>query len=64
VDSIIIAQEPKLNVYADTIKRKIASALEILPNMVSVKAKTEEQLGYIGKKKAIAAHAVCLIKKS
>lgn len=63
VDSTVIAQVPKLAPYIDEMRRNIALALGIDVDCVSVKATTEEKLGFTGKKEGIAAHAVCLVEK-
>ncbi len=61
VDSTVITEEPKLGKFIPLIRQKLAKSLGITVDKISVKAKTEEKLGYIGKGKAIAAQAVCLI---
>ena len=61
VDSTVIAQKPKLSPYIDLMRHKIADALCIEKSHVSVKATTEEGLGFTGSGEGIAAHAVCLI---
>ena len=63
VDSTVIAQVPKLAPSIDEMRANIASAIGIDVDCVSVKATTEEKLGFTGKKEGIAAHAVCLIEK-
>jgi 2-C-methyl-D-erythritol 2,4-cyclodiphosphate synthase len=55
VDSIVFLEEPKLSKYKRTIVNKIAHLLKIPVSRVNVKAKTMEQLGPIGHKKAVAA---------
>ena len=62
VDSTIIAQKPKLAQYIPQMRSNIAKALKIPVECVSVKATTEEGLGFSGKGEGIAAHAVVLIK--
>ncbi len=62
IDATIIAQAPKLAPHISEMRRKIASALNIDVSAVSVKATTEEGLGFSGEKLGIAAHAVCLIE--
>lgn len=62
IDATILAQEPKLAPYIPQIRLNIARALEIELEQVSVKATTEEELGFTGEKKGIAAHAVCLVR--
>ena len=62
VDSTIIAQEPKLAPHIQKMRANIARALDMDISEVSVKATTEEGLGFSGEKLGIAAHAVCLIE--
>ena len=62
-DATIIAQQPKLAPYIDTMKRNIAKALGIGPAQVNVKATTTEKLGFIGREEGIAADAVALVEK-
>ena len=54
---------PKLAPYIDTMRKRIADALETDAENVSVKATTEERLGFTGSGEGIAAHAVCLIER-
>ena len=61
VDATVIAQKPKLASYVLKMRENIASALGIDVGNVSVKATTEEGLGFTGNGEGIAAHAVCLI---
>ena len=63
IDATIVAQRPKLAPYTDEMRGNIAGALGIGPERVSVKATTEEHLGFTGSGEGIAAHAVCLIEK-
>lgn len=61
VDSTVIAQAPKLAPHIEAMRENIARALNVPTDSVSVKATTEEGLGFSGRKEGIAAHAVCLI---
>jgi len=63
VDATILAQEPKLAPYIPQMRLNIARALETELDNISVKATTEEGLGFTGEKKGISAHAVCLVYK-
>ena len=63
LDATVIAQRPKLAPYIDTMRKRIADALEPDAENVSVKATTEERLGFTGSGEGIAAHAVCLIER-
>ena len=62
IDSTIIAQRPKLAPYLQEMRDNIAEALEIDVSQVSVKATTEEGLGFTGAGEGIAAQAVCLLE--
>ena len=63
LDATVIAQRPKLAPYIDTMRKRIADALETDAENVSVKATTEEGLGFTGEGLGIAAHAVALLEK-
>ena len=63
VDSTVIAQAPKLAPHIAAMRENIARALNVAADSVSVKATTEEGLGFSGRKEGIAAHAVCLIDR-
>lgn len=62
IDSTVIAQAPKLAPYIDDMRKNIAFACNIDVDCVSVKATTEEHLGFTGALQGISAHAVCLIE--
>ena len=62
IDSTVIAQAPKLAPHIIKMRENIAAALNIPVALVSVKATTEEGLGFSGEGKGIAAHAVCLLE--
>ena len=61
VDATIIAQKPKMSPYILQMRENIAKALKTDVNNISVKATTEEGLGFTGKGEGISALAVCLI---
>lgn len=63
IDSTVIAQKPKLAPYIFQMRENIAKACNITVDFVSVKATTEEGLGFTGEKLGIAAHSVSLIIK-
>lgn len=62
IDSTVLAQAPKLRPYIDEMRSRIAEFTGISVDAVSVKATTEEGLGFTGAKQGIAAHAVCLLR--
>lgn len=63
IDATVLAQAPKLAPYILTMRENASKALGIPLDFVSVKATTEEGLGFTGHKEGIAAHAVALIEK-
>ena len=63
VDATVIAEAPKLSPHILQMRENIATAIGVGVSDVSVKATTEEGLGFTGAKEGIAAHAVCLIDK-
>lgn len=63
IDVTVIAQRPKLAPYLLSMREILANTLGISIEQISVKATTEEGLGFTGEGLGIAAHAVCLIEK-
>jgi 2-C-methyl-D-erythritol 2,4-cyclodiphosphate synthase len=61
VDSVIIAQAPRLAPHLAAMQKTIASVLGVNPDAINVKVKSGEGLDAVGREEAIAAHAVCLI---
>lgn len=61
IDSTVLAQAPKLAPHIPAMRQNIADALAISVDAVSVKATTEEKLGFTGTREGIAAQAICLI---
>ena len=61
VDSTILVQAPKLRPYIDEMRSKLAKAMKLDIDELSVKATTEERLGFTGREEGIAAHAVVLL---
>lgn len=63
VDATVLAQRPKLAPHIPEMRERLAAAMGIDPGQVSVKATTEEGLGFTGAGEGIAAHAVALIEQ-
>lgn len=63
VDATVIAQAPKLAPHIEQMRNNIANALSADLEDISVKATTEERLGFTGRGEGISAHAVCIIEK-
>jgi 2-C-methyl-D-erythritol 2,4-cyclodiphosphate synthase len=64
LDAVVIAQKPRLAVYLPAIRRNLAALLSTDLGSISVKAKTAENLGALGRGEGIAVHAVCLIMRA
>ena len=62
LDVTVIAQRPKLAPYINQMRQNLAAALRTELQNVSVKATTEEHLGFTGSGEGIATHAVCLLE--
>lgn len=63
LDAVILAQKPKLAPHIPQMRENIARVLEIPVDCVSVKATTEERLGFTGREEGISAHCVVLLMK-
>ena len=63
IDATILAQKPRLAPHIGRMRENLAAQLNIDVSRVSVKATTEEQLGFTGREEGIAAHAVCLLEE-
>jgi len=62
-DVTIVAQKPKLRPHIDQMRARLAEAIGVSVDQISVKATTTERLGFEGEEKGISAHAVCLLEK-
>jgi 2-C-methyl-D-erythritol 2,4-cyclodiphosphate synthase len=63
VDSTLLLEKPKISPYIDRMKETLAAILNIESDAVSIKATTNEQLGYIGREEGVQAFATALIYK-
>ncbi len=61
IDATVSLQLPKIKPHILSIRKKLASVMDIDVSLVSVKATTTEKLGYVGKEEGVNAHAVCLL---
>ena len=64
VDTIIVAQKPKLAPFLPEMQKNIAHAMAIDISQINIKATTTEKLGFAGKEEGIAAYAVALLSKT
>ena len=62
-DVTIVAQKPKLRPYIDQMRKRLADAIGVDVEQISVKATTTEKMGFEGEERGISAHAVCLLEK-
>ncbi|MCA2720639.1 MAG: 2-C-methyl-D-erythritol 2,4-cyclodiphosphate synthase [Microcystis sp. M048S1] len=63
IDSVIIAEKPKMKPHLNAMRAKLAETLKINPEQVGIKATTNEQLGPVGREEGIAVYAVVLLVK-
>jgi len=63
LDSIIVLQKPKVKLYIEAMRKRVAEVLEIDIDQVSVKATTEEKLGFTGDESGVKSYCVVLLEK-
>ena len=64
IDSMVCLEAPKINPHIPAMKANIAQAAGIIEEDISIKATTNEQLGFIGREEGVVAYAVCLVEKN
>ncbi|MBD1825433.1 2-C-methyl-D-erythritol 2,4-cyclodiphosphate synthase [Cyanobacteria bacterium FACHB-DQ100] len=64
IDSVIVAERPKLKPYIEAMRSRLATALSLPPDCVGVKATTNEKMDAVGQEDAIVAHAVVLLEQA
>ena len=63
IDSVIVAERPKILPYVEQMKKNISKTLQIEDNLIGVKATTNEKLGPEGREEGISCHSVVLLEK-
>ena len=63
IDTTLVLQEPKIQSYIPQMQTALSQTLNLSPDCISIKAKTSEKLGFIGRKEGISAYAIALISK-
>lgn len=63
IDAMLCLEAPKINPHILQIQQNIAKTIEISIDDISIKATTNEQMGFIGREEGVVAYAVCLIQK-
>jgi len=64
IDAVVIAEQPKISPHVEAMRRKLADAMSIDAAVISVKGKTNEKVGALGRNEAIAVHAVAMLVQS
>ncbi|MDH6060376.1 2-C-methyl-D-erythritol 2,4-cyclodiphosphate synthase [Chrysosporum bergii ANA360D] len=64
IDSVVVAERPKLKPYIEKMRAKLATVLELSPHQIGIKATTNEKLGPVGREEGICAYAVILLLAS
>ena len=64
IDSVIVAQEPRLSPFMEKMREHLSKVLGLDPNQIGIKAATPEGVGSLGAGQGIAAQAVCLIERA
>ena len=62
IDAMICLEAPKINPHIPVMQQNIAKAISIPVEDISIKATTNEQMGFIGREEGVVAYAVCLIQ--
>lgn len=61
IDATIVAEAPKLNPFIPRMQERIAEMLDLSIDEISIKATTNERMGFVGREEGMAAHAIALI---
>ncbi|BAU42961.1 2-C-methyl-D-erythritol 2,4-cyclodiphosphate synthase [Leptolyngbya sp. O-77] len=64
IDSVIVAERPKLKPHIKTMRDRLATTLQLAPDQIGIKATTNEKLGPVGREEGIAAYAVALLMRA
>jgi len=63
IDAMLCLEAPKINPHIPQMQENIAKAIDISVEDISIKATTNEMMGFIGREEGVVAYAVCLIQK-
>ncbi|HEU23891.1 MAG: 2-C-methyl-D-erythritol 2,4-cyclodiphosphate synthase [Mesoaciditoga sp.] len=63
IDVMVMLEEPKISPYIEEMKKKISETLNVHFSRISIKATTNEGMGFIGRKEGASAMAICLLKE-
>jgi 2-C-methyl-D-erythritol 2,4-cyclodiphosphate synthase len=62
IDSTVVLQSPKIAPFTAAMQKELCRVMDISPDQISVKAKTSEKLGFIGREEGVSAYAVVLLQ--
>ena len=63
IDASLCLEAPKINPHIPEMQQRIAEAMDLSIEDISIKATTNEQMGFIGREEGVVAYAVCLLEK-
>ena len=63
IDTTVCIEKPKINPFVDEIRNTLSAVLQIDPSQISIKAKTSEKMGFIGREEGVSAYCVVLLEK-
>jgi len=63
IDATVVCETPRIALYAEAMRERLATAMEVAVSQVSIKGKTNEHMGWIGRGEGLAVHAVALIER-
>lgn len=64
IDTTLILEKPKIKVHIPKMQEALGNCLDIESNLISIKATTNESMGYVGREEGVVAYAVCLLYKA
>lgn len=64
IDATLVLEEPKINPHIEKMQKVLAETMDIKAEDISIKATTNEMMGYVGRKEGVNAYAVCLLQKN
>jgi len=63
IDATVITEEPKISKHATKVKKSLSNILKINEEQINIKSKSNDKLGYVGRKEGIEVHVILLIEK-
>ena len=63
MDVVVVTEQPKIRAFAAEMRRRLAEALHVAPERVSIKGKTGEGIGEVGRGEALVVHAIAMLTR-